>query len=97
VKGHSRVAFALAIGVAVSLVILTIGILYAIVDDQQDLSTEASTLASAVLGGAVGALATYLGQGSADPADPAEPLPYSDDDQMPAERWPDPPDDQLDP
>jgi hypothetical protein len=64
--GTSRVAFALAVGVAISLVILTAGVFFAIADEQSKLSAEASTLASAVLGGAVGALATYLGGTKSD-------------------------------
>jgi hypothetical protein len=79
--GTSRVAFALAVGVAISLVVLAAGVFFAIADEQQQLSAEASTLASAVLGGAVGALATYLGQGHRDDGPPhSEPPPWSDED-----------------
>lgn len=82
-KARSSVAFALSVGVAVSLVLLAVGIVWAIADSQQELSAEASTLASAVLGGAVGALATYLGGSAPDePTDPPEPPPWSDDEQM---------------
>ena len=90
--GTSRVAFALAVGVAISLVILAAGIFFAIADEQQELSAEASTLASAVLGGAVGALATYLGQGNRDEK-VREPEPWSDDEQID----PPPPQDELEP
>lgn len=84
-KGRSRVAYALAVGVAVSLVLLAAAILYAIADAQQELSAEASTLASAVLGGAVGALATYLGGGGKDDTDaPKDDIaPWPDDPPLP--------------
>lgn len=86
VKQRSSVAFALAVGVGVSLVLLAVGIVWAIADSQQELSAEASTLASAVLGGAIGALATYLGGGGNDdppPAEPpAEPPSWAGDDQL---------------
>ena len=71
-RSRSSVAYALAVGVAVSLVLLAVGIVWAIADKAQELSAEASTLASAVLGGAVGALATYLGGASEDDAPPPD-------------------------
>lgn len=96
--GTSRVAFALSVGVAASLVILTLGVFFAIATDKTELSAEAATLASAVLGGAVGALATYLGQSQKNGQEyqrgyrggltaGGEPEPFSDEEQADGKPW----------
>lgn len=59
---HGLVALALALGVCLSITLLSAAVLYATVDDLSEVTPEVSNLVSAVLGGVVGALAVYLGQ-----------------------------------
>ena len=87
--GQSHVAFVLAIGVTLSVVLLAGTVLYATISDYAQLTPEVSNLVSAVLGGVVGALAVYLGQDrkNDDQEDWPEDEPISDDEQAPL--WPD--------
>lgn len=72
--GRTRVAVALALGVAIFMVLLGVSVVVATIDPTQSVNAETTSLVSAVVGGVVGALAVYLGQGqSDDPSDPVEP------------------------
>jgi galactitol-specific phosphotransferase system IIC component len=63
IEWRGAIAFTLAIGVAGSMILAIVGAIIAIVVRTVPLGDQAANMLSTLFGAALGALATYLGQG----------------------------------